>query len=133
MASPLLNDPRGDADRGVADAGVTHAGRAIGEGDRLAGGRQVARLEAADSAIVDESILRGASIDDVMQVLFARALARVDADAPAARYGSAEPRSARQRPPAAGRAPTRKFSLEDLYYFEERDLTERQQRRMDDV
>lgn len=133
MAATPVNDPRGVADRGTNDAGVTDAGRAIGVPDRIAGASQVARLDPRDSAIVDEALLRGASIDEVMQVLFARALARIETDAPAARYGSAELASARERPRAGGRTSSRRFTLDDLYYLEERDLTDRQQRRLDDV
>lgn len=133
MAGPLLNDPRGTRGRGTDDAGVTDAGRAIGDSDRLAGARQIAELTPTDSAIVDEALLRGASIDQVMQVLFARALARVDSDAPTARYGSAEPAPARPQPRGTAQRPARRYALEDLYYLEERDLTERQQRRVDDV
>ncbi len=133
MAAPPANDPRGVADRGTDDAGVIGAGRMIGAPDRIAGARQVARLDSRNSAIVDEALLRGASIDEVMQVLFARALARLETDAPVARYGSAERASARERPRAGGRRRSRRFTLEDLYYLEERDLTDRQQRRLDDV
>jgi hypothetical protein len=76
MLFPLTSDERGLANRGLDSRLVTDAGRPISV-DNLRG------LNADDQAIVDEAFLRGASVEEAMGILFARALPRTDVGKPA--------------------------------------------------
>ena len=120
-----VEEIRGVADPGTADRG-TDAGSRLTSAD---GGAAVLQtvpptLTSSDRDVVDEALLRGASVAEIMGILSARALA--DTTAPLPRDLSATPFAS----PATTR-PRRGFTLEDVYFATDRDLTDVQQRRLD--
>jgi hypothetical protein len=130
-----LEEARGLSDPGTAyrgcDRGLYPGSRLVGDGVQVAGGGGVPQavvsappvLEPRDRAVVDEALLRGASVADVIGILSARALA--DTGIPVPRVPLSLPTG---RPPSS-----RRFDLEDLYFSMPRDLTDVQQRRIDQV
>lgn len=119
MAVPVSRELRGVPSRGIEDRGVTDEDRGIAPSDRDAGVHQPLRLTARDQAIVDEAFCRGASVGDAMGVLSVRALSATVEGVPPA-YAL-----------ASGRSP--RFTLEDRLFSEERQLSDTQQRRLDEV
>lgn len=98
---------------------VTDEDRGIAPSNRNAGVIQPSRLTARDQAIVDEAFLRGASVGDAMGILFMRALSTTTEGVPASH--------------ALTSGSSRRFTLEDRLFSEEPQLSDTQQRRMDEV
>jgi hypothetical protein len=71
-----------DGDRGIVDRGIEGRGVA---------GRAPPALTAQERAIVDEALLRGAPVEDVMGILLARALPHSDVGRPAFLLGRPAP------------------------------------------
>ena len=123
---PSIEEIRGIADPGTADRG-TDAGSRLTTAD---GGGAVVEaspptLDPRDRAVVDEALLRGASVAEIVGILSARALAETTAPLP-----PGLPRTTSGASLSNAR-PNRRFTLEDVYFTTERDLTESQQRRVD--
>ncbi len=78
----------GSDSRAIDGGLVTNTMRAIAPADRFSGFQQVRNLDVSEKAVVDEAFLRGASVEDAMGILFARALSKTDAGDPSARYRS---------------------------------------------
>jgi hypothetical protein len=131
MAKPLSSELRGISNRGIEGDIVTDEDRAIPNTASDAGANEP-KLEARDQEIVDEAFFRGASVGDAMGVLFLRALSRTSEGIPAS-HAVAGGTSRRDGITSGGRTAWRRFSLEDLVSLEGRELSDTQQRRLDEV
>lgn len=119
MAEPLSRELRGLSSRGIEEGVVTDEARGIAPSIRDAPVDQPQRLTAGDQAIVDEAFRRGASVGDAMGVLFVRALSHtIDGVPPSHALTS-------------GRS--ERFTLEERLFSEEYQLSDTQQRQLDEV
>lgn len=119
MAVPLSSELRGVSSRGIAQDVITDEARALAPANRDAAVNRPQRLTARDQSIVDEAFRRGASVGDAMGVLFVRALSATIEGVPASH--------------ALTSGSSRRFTLEERLFSEEPQLSETQQRRLDEV
>jgi hypothetical protein len=84
-------------------------------------------LDSRDRAILDEALLRGAQLSEIVGLMSARALSASGTVLPPTfRLPKPAPSSSRRRVDP-------RFSLEDAYFLDDRDLTDVQQRRLGQV
>lgn len=119
MAEPLSRELRGLSSRGIEEGVVTDEARGIAPSNREPRVNEPQRLTERDQAIVDEAFRRGASVGDAMGVLFMRALSTTIEGVPPSH--------------ALTSGSSQRFTLEERLFSEERELSDTQQRRLDDV